>query len=102
MAIKTWCGQKVSKLKFAYFSWLARHLPACEEITPLISQNLDGPLSFRNKVKMVLHKHMCAWCQRYADQLLLIRKALRKQDSQPDLTLSSEAREQIKRSLREQ
>jgi hypothetical protein len=102
MAIKTWCGQKVSKLKFAYFSWLARHLPTCEEITPLISRNLDGSLSFRDKVKMVLHKHICVWCRRYAEQLLLIRKALRKQDSQPDLTLSSEAREQIKRSLREQ
>jgi hypothetical protein len=102
MAIKTWCGKQVSKFKFAYFSFLARRLPTCEEITTIISRNMDGTLSLSEKIKMVLHNHICEWCKRYADQLQLLRQAAQKEIENSKLTLSPETRERIKRSLSEQ
>jgi hypothetical protein len=101
-----WCGKKVSRLKFAYFSWLARRLPTCIEILPVISQNLDGRLPITEKVKLILHKHFCEWCKRYENQLILIRKAMRNQDANAPVSsespLSSEARERMKRFLNQQ
>jgi len=45
---------------------------------------------------------ICAWCQWYMEQLLVIRDAARAKAESPDLSgpaLSSEARERIKRKL---
>jgi len=100
MRVLLWCGKKVSRWKFSYFSWLARKLPTCEEIAPLISRDLDTPLPVFEKIKMVLHKHICEWCRRYANQLLLIREAMRKEENaHAGNALSSTARERMKRAL---
>jgi len=103
MSTLTWCDKKVSRLKFAFFSWMARRLPSCREILPLISQNLDGPLPFGKKIKLVLHKYICEWCRRYEDQLILMRKMVQLKSaddrSSSESPLSPEARERMKRSL---
>jgi hypothetical protein len=102
MAIKTWCGKKVNRLKYAYVAFLARRLPTCEEIAPVISRNMDEQLSLPEKIKMILHNHICEWCKRYANQLLLLRQAAQKEIENSEFTLSQEARQRMKESLNEQ
>jgi hypothetical protein len=102
MATETW-----KKIKIAYIYWLARRLPACDEILPLISQQMDRPLPLKQKFNLILHNHICELCKRYANQLLLLRQAVRAHAADPevqtttDTTLSFEARERLKRSLHE-
>ncbi len=63
-------------------------------------------LPLRKRMLLRLHFLMCKYCERYRQQLLFIRKAVRQhperlegQDSSPTTTLSPEARERIKRTL---
>jgi hypothetical protein len=56
--------------------FIAKHTPKCHDITPLISQSLDGPLPLRTRIEMKFHYLICVWCERYRDQLGFLRKAL--------------------------
>jgi hypothetical protein len=95
----TWCGKKISRLKFAYFSWMAKRLPPCKDILPLISQEMDSKLPFLQRIKVALHKDICEWCKRYADQLHLIQSAAKSQVAHTEESLSSDASERMKRAL---
>jgi hypothetical protein len=103
MASETW-----SRVKTAYIYWFARRLPACDEILTIISQRMDRKLPWRQRMKLLLHNHICVWCRNYAKQLLVVREAMRRQESQientpfADATLSPQARERMKRSLGQQ
>jgi hypothetical protein len=61
--------------------FLAEHTPKCHDITRLISRAQDGPLPLTLRVRMWLHYRICVWCERYRDQLRLLRRALRRPDS---------------------
>ncbi len=88
--------------------WLARRLPTCKELTPLLSESLERELTLRERITLRLHFIICEQCVRYLKQLRLIRAALRARfnQDQDQTALSSEAlpvdaRERLKRALAE-
>jgi hypothetical protein len=86
--------------------WLARRLPTCRELTPLLSASLERELTLRERVVLRLHFIICEQCVRYLKQLRLIRTTLRARfaEGADDSQLSSQAlpvsaRERLKRAL---
>ncbi|RFC36515.1 MAG: putative zinc-finger [Candidatus Nitrotoga sp. LAW] len=49
----------------------------CKQNTELLSQALDRPITFREKLTMCLHLMMCRGCRNFEKQLAFIRKASR-------------------------
>ena len=93
------------KLKHAIRFWLLRKLPTCQQTVEKISQSMERKLTLRERIDLKLHLWICAWCQWYLEHLQIIREAARAKGAEsPDLesmspSLSSEARERIKRKL---
>lgn len=52
------------------------HMLSCKEVTRLLSQGEDRPLSFRERVKLRLHLMVCTACTRFSRQLAFMRQAL--------------------------
>lgn len=80
---------------------------SCKEVTRLLSESMDHTLPFGKRLGVRLHLLMCKFCARYKKQLLLIREAAQrlaateeKPGVHPGETLSEEARERIRKSLR--
>jgi len=80
---------------------------SCRDVTELISQSMDTSLPIGKRIGVRVHLLMCKFCARYERQLLLIRETLRrlvaeggKDEGTAEETLSVEARERIKKSLR--
>ena len=91
------------KLKHAVRYWLLRTLPACQQTVETISQSMERRLSLRESIKLKLHLWICVWCQWYVEHLQLIRDTARAQATEPSsATLSNEARERIRRRLKNQ
>src|SRR5262245_638643 len=95
------------KMKRTLRIWLARKLPDCQETVEKISQSMERSLTVPESIKLKLHLWICVFCQRYRQQLQLIRDAARaKANEASDLvegvTLSHEARERVRRSLTNQ
>ena len=93
------------KSKHAVRFWLLRRLPACKQTVEIISQSMERPLTLRERVLLKLHLWVCMWCLWYMEHLQLMRDALRLQENETDVDvstttrLSDEARERIRRSL---
>jgi len=49
----------------------------CKQNSELLSQCLDRPVTFREKIAMRLHLMMCLGCRNFEKQLVFIRKAAR-------------------------
>jgi hypothetical protein len=97
------------KVKLWGIYWLARRLPACQDTARMLSDAMDRPLSLRQRLDIKLHLMICTWCARYEKQLRFIRDVLHRQaegleHANPPLaaSLSSDARERIKRALSQQ
>ncbi len=80
---------------------------SCRDITQLISESMDTSLPIGKRIGVRVHLLMCKFCARYERQLLLFRETLRllvaeggKDEGPAEETLSVEARERIKKSLR--
>jgi len=80
---------------------------SCKDATRLISQAMDTSLPIARRIRLRLHILICKGCTRFERQLLLIREILRRPDAAwtlPEMrtgeTLSEEARERIRKSLR--
>ena len=76
---------------------------SCKDATQLISESMDTSLPVGKRIGMQLHLLMCKFCARYERQLLLIREAVRRMvatEEMPGETLSEEAKERIRKSLR--
>jgi hypothetical protein len=80
---------------------------SCRDVTQLISESMDTSLPIGKRIGMRLHLLMCKFCTRYERQLLLIRETVRriaateeKPVEPPGETLSEEAKERIRISLR--
>lgn len=89
--------------------FLIRITPACNEMTRLLSESMDHSLPLVTRIKMRLHFLICKWCERYKNQLLFVRNAVRRHpekleghDTSPPAGLSSEAKERLKEALRQQ
>ena len=87
--------------------WLIRMTPPCSQVVRLVSEDMDRPLPLFTKAKVHLHFLICKWCERYRQQLIFIRSAMRQQpdklmDQESSAGLSPEARERFKRAIRQQ
>ena len=97
MALKAY-----DKLKHSIRYFLLRRLPPCQQTVETISQSMERKLTMRESITLKLHLWICAWCQWYMEQLLIIRDAARSKAESQNLsgpTLSAEARERIERKL---
>ena len=85
---------------------LVANTPRCKDITRLLSAGQDRKLSWKERVQVQLHFVICIWCERYGQHLGLLRHYLRDiPEHTHDMNcehLSPEARERLKRTLREQ
>ena len=95
------------KFKHTVRYWLLRNLPTCQQTVVTISESMERPLSFSERLKTKLHLWICVWCQWYLEHLQLIRETSRTQaekapEMMTDATLSNEARERIRRRLTNQ
>jgi hypothetical protein len=80
---------------------------SCKDVTQLISASMDTSLPIGKRIGMRLHLLICKFCSRYERQLLLIRETIRRFAATVEKpvglsgeTLSEEARERIRNSLR--
>jgi hypothetical protein len=95
-------------------NWLTKKLenalvamtPRCKDITRLLSAAQDRQLSLRERLQVRLHFVICVWCERYGEQLRFLRRRLREAPEHSHEMgcghLTLEARERIKKTLREQ
>ena len=80
---------------------------SCERATELISTSLDSKLSLYKSIGLKVHLWMCKLCSRCWQQMLFLRNTMLKCAERvdeinfmPDHSLSEEACERIKNSLR--
>lgn len=102
MAVKLY-----EKLKHTVRYWLLRNLPTCQKTVATISESMERRLTLGERIKTKLHVWICVWCQWYLEHLHLVRDASRAQaekapEMMTDATLSSDARERIRRRLTKQ
>jgi hypothetical protein len=80
----------------------------CKRAAELISLSLERPLSWRQRLALAFHLGFCDLCRRFRRQMRLLQRAGRaagQGEPTPGLAeaaLPEEARERIKRALREQ
>jgi hypothetical protein len=76
-------------------------------MAPVMSESLERRLTLRERVILKLHLWVCIWCVWYLEHLRMMRKTLREGPSDisdnksSEGSLTAEARERIKRALRE-
>ncbi len=77
----------------------------CRQTSQLLSQSLDRPLSFRERLSLRLHLLMCGACRRFAKQLRFLRRAMAAMETRAladgRLRLGGRARERIKQAMRD-
>jgi hypothetical protein len=80
--------------------------PNCREAGRLQAEALDHPLSLPQRLGLRLHLLLCKWCRRYGKQIRFLRQAVHERSDEVNeaspRTLSPEARERLKRSLRDE
>lgn len=82
---------------------------SCEQATETMSASLDGKLSVYKRLSLKMHLLLCKLCSRCWRHMLLLRNTMQtcserteELDFMPDHSLSEEACERIRNSLREQ
>lgn len=50
---------------------------SCKDVSQIISQSLDRPLTMRERFALKLHLLICKYCKRFSQQLQTIRVALK-------------------------
>ena len=95
----------ISAMKTRFILWIWNHALTCKEVTRLISQALDKPLTFKQRVQLRLHFLICLWCDRYAKHLRFVHQAAPRYEQEIDVvalqSLSSDARRRVKEALRD-
>ncbi len=86
-------------------SLIASHTPKCREVVKLLSQSMDVKLPITTRIKLRFHYLMCAWCQRYENQLRALRKVSSALPEYVDdccsESLPDSSKERLKQALRE-
>lgn len=80
---------------------------SCNDISKKVSESFDRSLPLHQRMMIRMHLMVCRYCSRFKKQLVIIREAIRSEDENTagmggEFTLSSDARDRIKRSLQEQ
>ncbi len=103
-------GNLLQSIKIRATRALARRLPACRQIVPLLSQAQDRKLSWRERLTTKLHLLTCTFCTRYVRQLEFLRTAVHTQTQSENTEtappagaprLSPEARARLAEALRQ-
>jgi predicted anti-sigma-YlaC factor YlaD len=55
-----------------------RFIPSCKEVSELLSQAQDRPLTLREKFALHVHLPLCEACRNFRTQLAAIRAAVRR------------------------
>jgi hypothetical protein len=81
--------------------WMFR----CDKVSHKVSEALDHPLPWQQRLMVRVHLMMCRYCSRFQRQLLLIRELARRVDPTEDELadqpgLSPDSRDRILRSIR--
>jgi len=80
--------------------------PNCKEATHLQSAALDRRLGLGQRIGLHIHLFLCKWCRRYGKQIGFLHSAAHRHEEHeecfPPQSLRPEARERIKRRLREE
>lgn len=90
------------KLHWQLIILLARRLPPCDLIVPVISEAHERPLTLREKTVLKLHLFTCEACRRYVRQVERMSEMVKPKDEtvvKGSDKLSSEARNRIKAAL---
>ena len=81
----------------------------CKRATELISKEMDEPLTIKEGLELKLHLFICEFCEKFKQQLKLIRRALFHISSEKILgegmeqnNSSENAKDRIKQKLRQQ
>lgn len=74
-------------------------LISCQAASRLISQSLDAPLSWQNRLALRLHLAICKHCTRFSQQLaklrLYVKTLMRRTEDDPNIQLKPEAKQRI-------
>lgn len=85
------------------FGVIKQMMAPCRQISHLISQEQDRPLTFSQRWGLRLHVMMCTPCRRYRQSVAtlttMIRRLLSEQESDQDIQLSPDSRARITRLL---
>lgn len=80
--------------------------PTCREASRLQSEALDRPLPWLKRLGLRFHLILCQWCRRYGKQIRFLRDASHENAEQVSeaapQSLSSDARERLKRAFRDE
>jgi hypothetical protein len=75
----------------------------CKEASKIISQSLDNPLSWSDRMKLKLHLFICNACTRFNQQLRLIKNAVLRikleTENDASIQLSLDAKARINRAV---
>jgi hypothetical protein len=75
----------------------------CKEASKIISQSLDDPLSWPDRMKLKLHLFICNACTRFNQQLRLIKNAVLRikieTENDASIQLSLDAKARINRAV---
>jgi hypothetical protein len=76
---------------------------SCKRAAELISLSQEAPLGWRQRLALALHLCVCEMCRRFRRHVRLLERAGRAAPERPaDVALPPEAKERIKRALRDQ
>lgn len=77
---------------------------SCKRATELLSKQMEEPLPLKDELALKLHLFICEFCEKFAQQIQLIRKALSSQrvdaSDEPTPPAPHGAKERIKKKLR--
>lgn len=78
----------------------------CREVSRKVSESMDVPLPLHQRLFIGFHLLMCRFCARFRKQLRQLKAAGRAYEAQldavgPSATLSPEARDRIRASLKQ-
>lgn len=65
----------MSRTTYRMMRLMARVMPSCRDVSALVSQAMDGRVSWRRRLTIRMHLSMCGLCRRYERQLRLLREA---------------------------
>ena len=77
-------------------------MKSCKETAQLVSESLDRPLIWRERISLRLHMFRCDMCTRYASQLRFFNSICADADPEqttPHTRLDEETRERIRNRL---
>jgi hypothetical protein len=99
----------MQKLSAPMMAVLSKLTPSCKEVSRLISDSLERPLSTREKLGVKIHLWGCDLCKRYRDQLIMLQKVFEKysisfnsEDLLGGTKLRPEAKDKIRKLLHEE